>query len=120
MSAHTYGGAPADMEIPSMLDLVHLSRRPLFPPGGIDICRQIALLTGMKEGDEVLVVPSGLAVTLEHFVREYDVVGSGVEDDLPFWTAPRTGCGRMGCSNGCTSSQERWTGCPSGTVSSTS
>ena len=83
MSAHTYGGAPADMEIPSMLDLVHLSRRPLFPPGGIDICRQIALLTGMKEGDEVLVVPSGLAVTLEHFVREYDVVGSGVEDDLP-------------------------------------
>jgi len=82
MSAHTYGGDPADMEIPSMLDLVHLSRRPLFPPGGIDICRQIALLTGMKEGDEVLVVPSGLAVTLEHFVREYDVVGSGVEDDL--------------------------------------
>ena len=64
-----------------MLDLVHLSRRPLFPPGGIDICRQIALLTGMKAGDEVLVVPSGLAVTLEHFVREYDVHGSGVEDD---------------------------------------
>ena len=81
MSAHTYGGARADMEIPSMLDLVHLSRRPLFPPGGIDICRQIALLTGMKEGDEVLVVPSGLGVTLEHFVREYAVVGSGVEDD---------------------------------------
>ena len=64
-----------------MLDLVRLSRRPLFPPGGIDICRQIALLTGMKEGDEVLVVPSGLAVTLEHFVRQYDVQGSGVEDD---------------------------------------
>ncbi len=64
-----------------MLDLVHLSRRPLFPPGGIDICRQIALLTGMKAGDEVLVVPSGLAVTLEHYVREYDAHGSGVEDD---------------------------------------
>ena len=29
----------------------------------------------------VLVLPSGLAVTLEHFVREYDVQGSGVEDD---------------------------------------
>jgi SAM-dependent methyltransferase len=81
MSAHTHGGARADVEIPSMLDLVHLSHRPLFPPGGIDICRQIALLTGMKEGDEVLVVPSGLAVTLEHFVREYHVLGSGVEDD---------------------------------------
>ena len=64
-----------------MLDLVHLSHRPLFPPGGVDICRQIALLTGMKKGDEVLVVPSGLAVTLEHFAREYHVVGSGVEDD---------------------------------------
>ena len=81
MFAHTHGGARADMKIPSMLDLVHLSRRPLFPPGGIDLCRQIALLTDMKQGDEVLVVPSGLAVTLEHFVREYDVQGSGVEDD---------------------------------------
>jgi len=64
-----------------MLDLVHLSHRSLFPPGGIDICRQIALLTGMRKGDEVLVIPSGLGVTLEHFVREYAVVGSGVEDD---------------------------------------
>jgi len=70
------------MKIPSMLDLVHLSRRPLFPPGGIELCRQIALLTDMKEGDDILVVPSGLAVTLEHFVREYQVQGSGVEDDL--------------------------------------
>ncbi len=81
MPADTHGGAHAGVEIPSMLDLVHLSRRPLFPPGGIDICRQIALLTGMKAGDEVLVVPSALAVTLEHYVREYDVHGSGVEDD---------------------------------------
>ena len=81
MFADTHGGARADMKIPSVLDLVHLSRRPLFPPGGIDICRQIALLTDMKKGDEVLVVPAGLAVTLEHFVREYDVQGSGVEAD---------------------------------------
>lgn len=81
MPVDTHGGARADVEIPSMLDLVHLSRRSLLPPGGIDICRQIALLTGMKEGDEVLVLPSRLGVTLEHFVREYAVVGSGVEDD---------------------------------------
>lgn len=81
MSADTHGGASADMKIPSMLDLVHLSRRPLFPPGGIDLCRQIALLTDMKKDDEVLVAPSGLAVTLEYFVREYSVQGSGVEDD---------------------------------------
>ncbi len=81
MSPNTHGGAHTGVEIPSMLDLVHLSHRPLFPPGGIDICRQIALLTRRKEDDEVLVIPSGLAVTLEHYVREYDVVGSGVEDD---------------------------------------
>jgi SAM-dependent methyltransferase len=81
MSADAHGGAPVDMKIPSMLDLIHLSRRPLFPPGGVELCRQIALLTDMKTDDEVLVVPSGLAVTLEHFVREYDVQGSGVEDD---------------------------------------
>ncbi len=77
----THGGARVGVEVPSMLDLVHLSHRPLFPPGGVDICRQIALLTGMKKGDEVLVIPSGLSVTLEHFAREYRVVGSGVEDD---------------------------------------
>ena len=64
-----------------MLDLIHLSRRPLFPPGGVDLCRQIALLTGMKADDDVLVVPSGLAVTLEYFVREHGVHGSGAEDD---------------------------------------
>jgi SAM-dependent methyltransferase len=81
MSAHTHGGARAGVEIPSMLDLVHLSRRPMFPPGGIELYRQIALFTDMKEGDEVLVVPSGLAVTLEYFVSTYEVVGSGVEDD---------------------------------------
>ena len=64
-----------------MLDLIHLSRRPLFPPGGVELYRQIALLTEMKAGHEVLVVPSGLAVTLEYFVNEHDVHGSGVEDD---------------------------------------
>ena len=58
MFADTHGGARADMKIPSMLDLVPLSRLPFFPTGGIDLCRQIALLTDMKEGDEVLVVPS--------------------------------------------------------------
>jgi SAM-dependent methyltransferase len=64
-----------------MLDLIRLSRRPLFPPGGLELCRQIALLTDMRAGLEVLVVPSGLAVTLEYFVREHDVQGSGVEPD---------------------------------------
>jgi SAM-dependent methyltransferase len=70
-----------DRRVPSMLDLVRLSRRPLFPPGGIDLYRQIALLSGMGEGDEVLDVACGRGVSLEYFVREFGVQGSGVDVD---------------------------------------
>jgi ubiquinone/menaquinone biosynthesis C-methylase UbiE len=66
---------------PSMLDLVRLSPRLLFPPGGADLYRHIALLTDMKAGDEVLVVACGKGVTLEYLVREYQVHGSGVDPD---------------------------------------
>ncbi len=65
-----------------MLDLVRLSRRRLFPPGGRDLYRQIAILTGMGEGDEVLVAACGSGVTLEYFVREFGIQGSGVDDDV--------------------------------------
>jgi SAM-dependent methyltransferase len=64
-----------------MLDLVRLSPRLLFPPGGEDLYRQIAVLTGMSEGMEVLEVGCGKAVPLEYFVTEYGVLGSGVEGD---------------------------------------
>jgi SAM-dependent methyltransferase len=64
-----------------MLDLVRLSPRLLFPPGGVDLYRQIALLTEMAEGDEVLDVACGKGVPLEYFVREYGVQGSGVDMD---------------------------------------
>lgn len=64
-----------------MLDLVRLSRRPLFPPGGVDLYRQIAILTDMGEGDEVLDAACGNAMPLEWFVREYGVHGSGVDPD---------------------------------------
>jgi ubiquinone/menaquinone biosynthesis C-methylase UbiE len=67
--------------VPSMLDLVRLSRRPLFPPGGKELYRQIALLTEMDPGDEVLVAACGPGLTLEYFVREYGVQGSGVDED---------------------------------------
>lgn len=66
---------------PSMLDLVRLSPRPLFPPGGEDLYRQIAILTGMGRDTEVLDVGCGAAVSLEYFVREYGVHGSGVDQD---------------------------------------
>lgn len=71
----------AASDAPSMLDLVRLSPRLLFPPGGEALARQIALLTGMSEGDEVLVAGCGKGVSLEYFVREYGVRGSGVEHD---------------------------------------
>lgn len=64
-----------------MLDLVRLSRRPLFPPGGEALYRQIAVLTGMTEGTEVLDVGCGKAVSLEYFVKEFGVHGSGIEPD---------------------------------------
>lgn len=70
-----------DPLVPSMLDLVRLSPRLLFPPGGVDLYRQIALLTGMSEGQEVLDVACGKGVSLEYFVREYGMHGSGVDFD---------------------------------------
>ncbi|CAN5716146.1 hypothetical protein BH23GEM11_BH23GEM11_10260 [soil metagenome] len=66
---------------PSMLDLIRLSPRNLFPPGGRDLYRRIALLTGMTEGQEVLVAACGPGVTLEYFVKEFGVHGSGVDED---------------------------------------
>lgn len=74
----TDGVTPA---VPSMLDLVRLSPRLLFPPGGADLYRHIALLTDMNEDDEVLVVACGKGVTAEYFVREYRVHASGVDED---------------------------------------
>jgi ubiquinone/menaquinone biosynthesis C-methylase UbiE len=67
--------------VPSMLDLIRLSPRLLFPPGGVELYRQIALLAELTEGDEVLDVACGKGVPIEYFVREYGVHGSGVESD---------------------------------------
>lgn len=64
-----------------MLDLVRLSPRLLFPPGGVDLYRQIALLTEMGEDGEVLDVACGKGVSLEYFVKEFGVRGSGVDVD---------------------------------------
>lgn len=64
-----------------MLDLVRMSRRPRFPPGGRDLYRHIAVLTDLSEGDEVLDAACGPGVTLEYFVEEHGVHGSGVDHD---------------------------------------
>jgi len=64
-----------------MLDLVRLSNRRLFPPGGEDLYRQVARLTDLSPGTEVLDVASGKGIPLEYFVREFGVQGTGVEED---------------------------------------
>lgn len=67
--------------VPSMLDLVRLSPRRLLPPGGPELYRQIALLTEMTEGQEVLGVACGAGTSIEYFAREYGVSASGVDID---------------------------------------
>jgi len=67
--------------VPSMLDLIRLSPRRIFPPGGVDLFRQIALLTEMSDKDEVLGVACGKGVSLGYFVKEVGVTASGVEFD---------------------------------------
>lgn len=67
--------------VPSMLDLVRLSSQRLFPPGGVDLYRQIALLTEMREGMEVLDVAAGKGIPLQYFAEEYGVAAAGVEID---------------------------------------
>jgi len=64
-----------------MLDLIRLSSRRLFPPGGAELYRQIARLTGLGPGLEVLDVACGKGVALQYFVREFGVQGTGVEED---------------------------------------
>jgi SAM-dependent methyltransferase len=66
---------------PSMLDLVRLSPRRFFPPGGVDLYRQIALLTEMTSDYEVLDVATGKGVPLGYFATEFGVTVSGVELD---------------------------------------
>jgi ubiquinone/menaquinone biosynthesis C-methylase UbiE len=64
-----------------MLDLVRLSPRSVFPPGGRELYRQIGLLTDMTAGQDVLVAACGSGITLEYFAREFEVNASGVDVD---------------------------------------
>ncbi len=64
-----------------MLDLVRLSPRRIFPPGGEDLYRRIGSLTDLSAGLELLNVACGKGVALEYFVRKYGVNGTGVDQD---------------------------------------
>lgn len=74
-------GGDGTPRAPSMLDLIRLSPKLLFPPGGRDLYRQVALLADLSEDDEVLVVGSANGVTVHYFVTEHGIQGSGVDFD---------------------------------------
>ena len=68
-----YGAMDSLPNVPSMLDLLRISPRRLFPSGSAELCHQIGLLTGMSEGLEVLDGACGLGFSLEHLVKKFGV-----------------------------------------------
>lgn len=66
---------------PSVLDLVRLSPEPVFPPGGEDLYRQIALLTELQAGHELLDAACGRGITTSFLAEHYGVEGNGVDFD---------------------------------------
>ena len=64
-----------------MLDLVRLSPRALFPPGGQELYRQVARLTRMDGESEVLVAGCGAGITVEYFAGDRGARVSGVDPD---------------------------------------
>ena len=67
--------------VPSMLDLVRLSREAVFPPGGEPLYRKIASLTEMASGMEVLDAACGRGTSLRFLAQSFGVHGVGVDDD---------------------------------------
>lgn len=81
MTSASHESLHAGGRVPTMLDLVRLSPRSLFPPGGRELYHQIALLTDLQPGQDVLVAACGPGVSLEYFVREFLVIGTGADPD---------------------------------------
>ncbi len=66
---------------PSVLDLVRLSPELVFPPGGEDLYRQIALLTELQPGFELLDAACGRGITTSFLAETYEVEGTGLDYD---------------------------------------
>lgn len=66
---------------PSMLDLVRLSRHVVFPPGGEELYRQMARVTELKPGMEVLDAACGRGVSTLFLAANYGVDAVGVDAD---------------------------------------
>lgn len=66
---------------PSVLDLVRLSPRAVFPPGGEELYRQIARLTELAAGMTVLDAACGRGVSTAFLARSYGVEAHGLDPD---------------------------------------
>lgn len=66
---------------PSVLDLVRLSPESIFPPGGEALYRQIALLTELQPGFELLDAACGRGISTSFLAETYQVEGSGLDFD---------------------------------------
>jgi SAM-dependent methyltransferase len=64
-----------------VLDLVRLSPEPVFPPGGEALYRQIAILTELKPGVELLDAACGRGLTTAFLAATYGVEGAGLDVD---------------------------------------
>lgn len=64
-----------------MLDLVRLSPTAVFPPGGEDLYREIAMIAGLESGQEVLDVACGRGVQTSFLAASYGVDCIGVDPD---------------------------------------
>lgn len=64
-----------------MLDLVRLSRTTVFPPGGEELYRQIARLTDLAPGTELLDAACGRGVSTLFLAQNYGVDAVGVDPD---------------------------------------
>jgi SAM-dependent methyltransferase len=66
---------------PSVLDLVRISPDPVFPPGGEELYRQIALLIDLQVDDTVLDSACGRGITTEFLASTYGVEAHGLDPD---------------------------------------
>jgi SAM-dependent methyltransferase len=65
----------------SVLDVVRLSPDPVFPPGGEALFRQIAILSELRAGQEILDAACGRGLTTAFLAAQYGAHGTGLDPD---------------------------------------
>lgn len=80
----TRGDAPLRRrraDTPSVLELVRLSPKPAFPPGGEELYRQIGRLVELTPGQEVLDSACGRGISTSFLAASFGVEVHGVDPD---------------------------------------